>query len=108
VGKEISNDKGVRVVDFATSKYLTVKNTMFPHRSIHKYTWTSPDGKTHNQIDQILIDRRRHSSVLDICSFKAADCDTDQYLEVEKVRERLAVKEQKSHTLIWRGSASRN
>jgi hypothetical protein len=37
---------------------------------------TSPDGNTHNQIDHILIDRRRHSSVLDIRSFRAADCDT--------------------------------
>jgi hypothetical protein len=43
---EISNDNGVRVVNFATSKSLVVKSTMFPHRSIHKYTWTSPDGKT--------------------------------------------------------------
>jgi hypothetical protein len=40
-----------RVVNFATSKNLTVKSTMFPHRNIHKFTWTSPDGKTHNQID---------------------------------------------------------
>jgi hypothetical protein len=51
------NDNRVRVVNFATSKNLTVKTTMFPNRNIHKYTWTSPDGKTHNQIDQILIDR---------------------------------------------------
>src|SRR5215469_14657459 len=56
-----SNDNGVRIVNFATSKNLVVKSTMFPHRNIHKYTWTSPDGKTHNQIDHILIDRRRHS-----------------------------------------------
>jgi hypothetical protein len=55
---EISNDNGVRVVNFATSKNLVVKSIMFPHRSIHKYTWTSPDGKTHYQIDHILIDRR--------------------------------------------------
>ena len=53
-----SNDNGVRIVNFATSKNLVVKNTMFPHRDIHKHTWTSPDGKTHNQIDHILIDRR--------------------------------------------------
>jgi hypothetical protein len=39
---EISNDNGVRVVNFATSKNLMVKITMFPHRNIHKYTWTSP------------------------------------------------------------------
>jgi hypothetical protein len=55
---EISNDNEVRVVNFATSKNLVVKSTMFPHRSIHKYTWTSPDGQTHNQIDHVLIDRR--------------------------------------------------
>jgi exonuclease III len=43
---EISNDSGVRVVKFATSKNLVVKSTMFPHRKIHKHTWTSPEGKT--------------------------------------------------------------
>jgi exonuclease III len=32
---EISNDNGVRVVNFTTSKNLTVKSTMFPHRNIH-------------------------------------------------------------------------
>jgi hypothetical protein len=31
-------------------------------------TWTSPDGKTHNQIDHILLDRRRHSNILDVLS----------------------------------------
>jgi hypothetical protein len=73
----ISKDNGVIVVNFATSKNLTVKSTMFPHRNIHKVTWISPDGRTRNQIDHILIDRRRHSSILDVRSFRAADCDTD-------------------------------
>jgi hypothetical protein len=31
-----SNDNGVRIVNFATSKNLVVKSTMFPHRNIHK------------------------------------------------------------------------
>jgi len=42
---QVSNDNGVRIVNFATSKNLVVKSIMFPHRDIHKYTWTSPDGK---------------------------------------------------------------
>ena len=63
---------------------------MFPHPNIHKYTWTSPDGKTYNHIEYILIDRRWHSSILDVRRFMGADCDTDHYLVVAKVRERLA------------------
>jgi endonuclease/exonuclease/phosphatase family metal-dependent hydrolase len=88
---EIRNDYGIRGVNFATSKNLIFKSTMFPHPNIYKFTWISPDGKTHNQIDHILIDRRRHSSVLDVRSFRGADCHTDHYLVVAKVRERLAV-----------------
>jgi len=89
-----SNDNGIRLVNFATSKNLVVKSTMFPHRNIHKHTWTSPDGKTHNQTDPVLIDRRWHLSVLDVRSFRGADCDTDHYLVITKVRERLAVGKQ--------------
>jgi hypothetical protein len=36
--------------------------------------------------------------VLDVRSFRAADCDTDRYLVVANVRERLAVNKQGSHT----------
>jgi hypothetical protein len=68
---------------------------MFPHYNIHKYTWTSPVGKTHDQIDHILVDRKRHSHVPDVLSYRAADCDTDHYLVVAKVRDRLAVNKQR-------------
>jgi hypothetical protein len=61
-----SKDNGVRLGNFATSKNIVVKSKMFQDRNIHKYTWTTPDAKTHNQIDHISIDRRRHSIILDI------------------------------------------
>jgi hypothetical protein len=35
---DISNDNGVRVVNFATSKNIIVKSTMFPHCNFHKIT----------------------------------------------------------------------
>jgi hypothetical protein len=62
---EISNDNWVRVVNFATSKNLVVKSTVFPHFNIHKYTWTFPDWKIHKQSDD-LIDKSWHSNVIDI------------------------------------------
>jgi hypothetical protein len=40
--QEMSDDNGVRVINFATSKNVIVNSTKY----IHKYTWTSPDGKT--------------------------------------------------------------
>jgi hypothetical protein len=101
VGNESSHiinlDNGIRVVNFDTSKYHIVKSTKFPHRNVHKYTWMSPDGNIHNQIDHILIDRRRHSSVLDVRSFRAADCDTDHYLVVANIRDKIAVNKKGSH-----------
>jgi hypothetical protein len=99
---KIYNDNGVRVVNFVTSKNPTVKSTMLPHHNIHKFTWTSPDGKMHNQID-ILTDRRWHSSILDVRPFRRTDCDTDHYLVVAKVREKLAVSKQTTHKVHTEG-----
>jgi hypothetical protein len=59
---------------------------MFPH-NLNKFTLISPNGKTHNQTDYILIDRRWHSIVPEVQIFRRAECDTDNYLVLAKVRE---------------------
>jgi hypothetical protein len=92
--QEEINNSGVRIVNFATPKSLVVKCTTVSHRKFHKHTWTSPDGRTHNQIYHMLLDGRWHSSILNVLSFIEPDCDTDQYPVVAIVRERLAVKNQ--------------
>jgi hypothetical protein len=63
------NENGVGVVNFSMCKNVIVESTMFPSRNINKFTWTSV-GKTHNQTDHILI-----SSILDVRSFTAANCE---------------------------------
>jgi endonuclease/exonuclease/phosphatase family metal-dependent hydrolase len=101
---KISNNNGVRVVNFAKSKNLIVKSMMNPHHNIHKFTWTFPDGK----IDHILMDMRWVSSILDVQSFRTADCDTDHYLVVAKVKERLAMSKQTMHTVHMENSSHIN
>jgi hypothetical protein len=65
---KINNDNEVRLVNFATSKNLRVKSTMFPHRNIHNYTlldvsrWDNP-----NQIDHILVDIRTFLLCFRVC-----------------------------------------
>jgi hypothetical protein len=93
---EESNDNGVRVVNFATSMNLIFKSTSFPHRDTHKHIWTSPDGITHNQIDHVFIEKRRHSNILDIRSFRGVDCDTNHCRIVTKLRERISVSKRAS------------
>jgi hypothetical protein len=55
--------------------------------------------KSPNQINHILVDRLRHSSELDVRAFGTADCDTDHYPVVAKVREGLAVNKQRPQSL---------
>jgi hypothetical protein len=70
-GHQGNNDNSVRIVNFAALKNLDFTSSMFPHQYIDKYTWTSPDGKTHhNPTDHMLMtDRRWNSSTLDVRSF---------------------------------------
>jgi hypothetical protein len=38
-----------------------------------------------------LIDKRQHLIILDVCSFRGVDFDTDHYLVVAEMRERISV-----------------
>jgi len=69
---------------------------MFLHRNIPKYTRTSPDGKNHDQIDQILKDKEMAFEYTRCTKFQGTDFDTDHYLVVENVRENLAVNKQET------------
>jgi hypothetical protein len=50
-----------------------------------------------------MIERWRHSSILDVQSVMTADCNITHYLVVAKIRERLVVNEQKLCRLHMEG-----
>ena len=59
---EETNDRGLRLLEFAAKHKMTLANTLHPHKKSRKTTWHSPDGLTHNQIDYILTPKRFKSS----------------------------------------------
>ena len=85
-----TNNNGQRLVDFAAENNMVVSSTCFPHKEIYKQTWRSPDGKTNNQIDHILIDKRKASSMLDVKSCRGANSDSDHCLVRGKYRCKIA------------------
>nr|XP_012224226.1 PREDICTED: craniofacial development protein 2-like [Linepithema humile] len=92
-----SNENGEMLIDFAASKNMIVSSTCFPHRDIHKATWISPDGLTANQIDNLLIERRGATSILDVKARRGASCGTDHFLLQARFRSKIQ-KQQRSHT----------
>ena len=54
-GIGIMNDSGERLCDFCSANGFITTGTNFPHKNIHKLTWGSPDGRTVNQIDHVLV-----------------------------------------------------
>ena len=63
------SDKGKRFVSFCALNNLAIASTMFPHKEIHRYKWTSPNGQYHNQIDHVAVRSNFKRSVQDVRAF---------------------------------------
>ena len=83
------NDNGERLVDFCLNNNCIIGGTIFPHKNIHKLTWRSPDGRTINQIDHLIINKKWRRSLLDVKVFRGADVNSDHYMLFAKIKLKL-------------------
>jgi hypothetical protein len=74
----------MRLLEFGVPRNMVIGSTLFPHRSIHKINWKSPDGNAFNQIEHTLIDARHRSSLLDVWSNKGANIHSNYFLIIAK------------------------
>lgn len=86
------NERGERLVEFAIANNLTIVNTNFSNHPRRIYTWTSPDGKTRNQIDYIMIQKRWISAIRGARTLPGADCGSDHELLMAEMKLKLKVK----------------
>ena len=86
-----TNERGIRLLEFASSHKLTLANTLFPHKTSRKTTWHSPDNKTHSQIDYILFPERFKSSInkAKTRTFPGADIGSDHDMVLMTIKLKL-------------------
>jgi len=96
------NDNGERLVDFCSNNNCIIWGTIFPHKNIHKLTWKSPDGRTINQFDHIIINKKWRRSLLDVEVCRGADVSSDHYMLLAKLKLKvMAVDSNKQHRGVY-------
>ena len=94
------NENGENLLDICHRNNLVVTGTIFPHKDKHKVTWISPNKKTENQIDHILVTKQHRTSVLDTRTMRGADIASDH--ELLRCKLRIKLKKHKVLTEVSR------
>ncbi|VDP35225.1 unnamed protein product [Schistosoma margrebowiei] len=83
------NENGERFANLYAFNKLVIGGTIFPHKRIHKITWTSSDHTTQNQIDHICINKKFRRTMEDVRTKRGADIALDHHLLVAKMKLKL-------------------
>ncbi|XP_061164954.1 craniofacial development protein 2-like [Saccostrea echinata] len=78
-------DNGERLISICEVNDFVIGGSLFAHKTIHKLTWTSPDGRTKSQIDHILINSKWRHSLQDVRAMRHADIGSDHNLVIAKI-----------------------
>ena len=77
-------------MQFTIAHNLEISSTEFQHRRIHKGTCKAPGEDICNQIDHVLINKRRASMITDVRTLRGPNCDADHYLVRTGLRQRIS------------------
>ena len=83
-----TNERGLRLLEFAIYKNLKVVNTFGQHKPSRRWTWHNPGGDYHNQIDYIMVKQHFQSGVniAKTRSFPGADTGSDHEIVMMTIR----------------------
>ena len=86
-----TNEWGQRLLKFADFSDLTLANTYEQHKKSRMWTWHSPNGEHHNQIDYIMVKKcfQLSVNVAWTWSFPGADIGSDHDLVMTVIRMHL-------------------
>ncbi|VDP74219.1 unnamed protein product [Schistosoma curassoni] len=83
------NENGESFANLCAFNKLIIGGIIFPHKCIHKTTWTSPNHTTQNQIDHISINKTFRRTIEDVRTKRGADTASDHHLLVAKMKLKL-------------------
>jgi len=90
-----TSENGLILCQFVEANELIISGTCFEHKNIHKGTWNDTAGRTVNQIDHVLINKRRATIVEDVITMRGANCDSDNFLIRTIIRHKVSCTYQK-------------
>ena len=85
------NDGGDMLLEFAADNDLDICNTRFQQKDSRKWTWRSPNNRTKNMIDLILIRKRWKTVIWNCRTYQGADIASDHSWVMCRFRTRLKV-----------------
>ncbi|KAI8505331.1 hypothetical protein Bbelb_174400 [Branchiostoma belcheri] len=80
------NENGQRLLELCCYHKLSVTNTYFPNKAVHKTSWRHPRSRHWHQLDLVIT---RHSSLNSVCNTRAyhsTDCDSDHSLIISTIK----------------------